>query len=756
MAIVDDSARLRVGSRADHVVPINEPAQAFQTDLSSSDLAAESFGRIGDLLHRVTLTVNSTLELKEVLTQLADLAMEAIPADRCHLFLLDDTGTKLIPTFSIGRVTDMRLWRRFKEMDPIDLKEVPARWQAFSTSRSIAITDMSTSPIVPKELVKVFGSRSALISRLDAKGEPLGIFSLDWVGKTREFDYEEIQLVEAISAYAALAIRNARLYESLQRKARTLERLVGLAGALNSSLSLRPLLELVCEAFEELLGTSHCSVNTIVDNDPKTLHTLAVRGDKWFTSRPESVRAVSPKEIARVNKLWKNSAQPVVYPNWEEQTAVDCSLIPAVVRSAALFPLVSGGKLHGFVVAGFPKLGAHGSESLEYGQALADQAATAIARAELHEQLQQRLQRVEVLFRLSDVIAGSTDINRAIRKLNRVLRTEVGISLVSICISNSKVREAVGARAPGRDEIEAIRSWRASLARTRKPPSPRKVDGRLLVPVVHRSRVQGALTVAIENNGDPAEAGLLGTIAAGCAEVIYKASLHRDLADTERRLAVAAERDRIARDLHDSVGQLLTAMGMHLSEYAAEAPDITWRRRLLELLQLTTKGGRDVREAIHSLLFLEVRKRGLARSLKDLVEKFQATTGIDTTFKVEGEIQPLIAAHEDALFRVVHEGLMNVERHSRASFVTILLAYREEEVAVRIRDDGVGLVHREPFGTNGRHFGLRTLERLMEEVGGSLEVRNAGPRGVVVEGRIPRDDTKWKGHRRSDPGHRSR
>lgn len=633
-------------------------------------------------------------------------------------------------------------------MEPIDLKAVPSRWEAFSSGRAFAIPDMAASPIIPKELVRVFRSGSAVIAKLEADGQPLGVFSLDWFAKGREIDYEHIQLIEAICAYASLAIRNARLYEGLQNKARRLEHLVEIAAALNSSQSLGSVMDLICATFEDLFQATHCSVNLIDEQRPRWVRTLAVRGVPWFIERPEVLKAVSQKEIARVSRLWQKSAEPVVYANREEQDAVDPTLVPTSVRSAALFPLIDSDSLLGFVVTGFSEGGGPTQETLEFGQALADQAATAIEKAALLNSLKQRLPKLEVLYRLSDVVAGTTDITAALRRLNRFLRPEVGIRLQSISISSAEVREMVGAPAPTAEEMEAIRSWRSILAKSRTPLQPRETaDRTILVPIVHLNRLQGALRVFADEEREP-QPELLSAIAAGCAEIIYKAVLHKDLAETERRLVVSAERDRIGRDLHDSVGQILTGIALRLNEYIQEAPDYAWRGRLSELMKLAVKGSREVRESIHSLLFLDVRKRGLARSLRELAAKFEATTGIEVSVKVQGKPVSLLAVKEDALFRVVHESLMNVERHARATFVIVQLSYEAEEVSIKIRDDGVGLAHRDPFRAQPRHFGLRALRQLMEESGGSLEVENASPRGVIVEARVERGQPR----KRRSPG----
>jgi signal transduction histidine kinase len=534
----------------------------------------------GDVLNQVVLTVNSSLELKEILKELGRLTLEAIPADRCHLFLLDDSKSKLIPTFSEGRVTDLALWQRFKTIEPIDLHGVPERWKTITDGRALSIIDMAVSPIVPSEFVEIFKSRSAILVPLESAGEPLGLFAVDWVVARQEIDYEYVELAEAIGAHAALAIRNARLHDRL-------------AG------------------------------------------------------------------------------------------------------------------------------------------------------------LRRQLQKVDALYRLSDIVAGTADLPAALRRLNKALRPQAGIRVTSAAISNAKVREAVGAKAPDPQEMAAIRSWRA-LLRGSAPVRPRPAGpagDAVLVPIVRGKAVNGALRVALDDPALLDDGDLLMAIGGACAEIVYKASLQRELMDSRLRLTVAAERDRIAQDLHDSVVQVLRGLSIELKACADKAPNQEWKTRLTQMHRLANRGMSEVRESIHSLLFLQVRRKGLERSLKGLAGKFSATTGIDTDFTVRGEVTALPASHEDALFRVAHEALMNVEHHSRASFASIILTYTKDEVSVRVRDDGVGLVHRKPSAKRDLHFGLMGIRRLVHEAGGRLEVRNASPRGVFVESRLPNRPNR-RGHKK--------
>lgn len=707
-------------------VPLARPAEGA---------SAQDALRFEAVLHQVALTAASFLDLEEILRRLASLTLEVIPADRCHLFLLDESGTKLLPTTSIARIPDLAMWQRFKSLNPIDLKAVPGRWEAFTCGRALSIPDMAASPLVPEEIVEVFGSRSALVMPLVASGETVGVLALDCTAPGKDFSKEETVLFEAIGGYAAQAIRSASYYQKLASKNQALERLVRLAAALNGPLSLDSVLDMVCSGFEELLGTSHCSVNLIEEGRHPTLRTLAVRGVTWFTREPQRVEVIDQREVARVTSLWKRTGDPVVYRDLRNEPVAELCSIPSSVKSVALFPLLDSKRLRGLVVAGFPMEDALSPELLDIGRALAEGAANAIGRALLHRDLHQRLQRTQILYHLSDVVSGSTKLATALRRLNQIL-PELGIRLRSIHLANARLREAVGAQPPGEEEMEAIRSWRTILAKTGGSPRPRRSSHGWLVPIVHHKRVQGALGVALQNGENAWDEDFLVALGTACAEVISKASLRQSLVEMQRRMAISLDRERIARDLHDSVGHLLMGMGLSLTDYISEAPDSKWRQRLQELKKQASKGDEEVRQAIHSLTFLQVRSKGLVHSLRELVRRFETATGISATVRVVGDEMQLSPEHQDALFRVAHEALTNVQRHAQASRVVVTLGLSDKEAKLAVKDDGVGWQEKGRDHDGVLHFGLSGVGRLMEGIGGDLTVKGASPHGTVVSARI--------------------
>ncbi len=707
------------------------------TRIGGTDLDLDAEARLdeqlgGGLLGRVAVTLSSTLDVNEVLRRLAEMGREASGGQRCSIVLID--GNRLKPAAATTGAPDDDLWGAFRGMPPIELGD--EHWHLLRSGRALAIEDARHTPYIPAEWVEQFGLRAVAVVPLVANGEPCGAMAVDWA-EVRAIPDDQLATLEAIATYAGLAVHNARLHQRMAGKTRTLEHVVDVAGALNSSSSLDQILEHVCVAFERVLDTTHVSVTLADPADPGHTRTLAARGDGWFT---RAGRPVPPEELLPVESIRRSAAGPILYPHLDPPGGHDATTCSA--RSAALFPLFGPDGVIGAVVTGFSSPVGPAESELEAGQTLAEMAAAAIGRADLHEQLRRRVRQLELLSRLSEVVTGKASLGEVLVGVNEALVPELRTRLDAMVVADDDVRDAVGGAEPDPDERAAIDAWQRDLSAAGPPLGLRPARDRVLVPVTHHRQVLGALRVEVRYEQVAlSDEEFLLTIGGAFAEVVHRATLGQALGESERRLAVLLERERIAHDLHDSAGQVLTGMGMKLAGWLDEAPDDTWRHRLTTLLRLARDGERELREAIYSLVFVEVRREGLGRSLQELAGRFGATTGIDVRLRVTGDPASLLPEHEDVLFRVAHEGLSNVERHAEASRVDLDLRYRDHEVVLGVVDDGVGFpdAHRRAGGDDRLRFGLRAIERRVREANGGFTVENAEPGGARLEARIPVD-----------------
>jgi signal transduction histidine kinase len=207
--------------------------------------------------------------------------------------------------------------------------------------------------------------------------------------------------------------------------------------------------------------------------------------------------------------------------------------------------------------------------------------------------------------------------------------------------------------------------------------------------------------------------------------------LRAQAADIEE-LAKAKERNRIARDIHDGLGHYLTVV--HVQLEAAQAllardPE-TARGALVKAQELTREGLADVRRSV-ALLRGSAPQRPLLAAIEKLASECSAD-GIAAALKLSGTPRPLPEPVEITLYRAAQEALTNVRRHSRASRLTIELAFAASDgIRLRVEDDGVGA---DPIGHG---FGLVGLRERAESVGGKMSIRSARGRGFTLEMELP-------------------
>lgn len=234
------------------------------------------------------------------------------------------------------------------------------------------------------------------------------------------------------------------------------------------------------------------------------------------------------------------------------------------------------------------------------------------------------------------------------------------------------------------------------------------------------------------------------------AKVSVFAELHRKTHQLEvlnselRRLSSSLiatqdeERRRIARELHDGLGQDLVAIkmmldGMLQQDNAAAKKQVA--ADVSTLIDRTIQQVRSISHLLHPPLLDEV---GLRAALKWYLEGFTKRSGIETYLDVQPSSFPRIAPElETAVFRIVQEALTNVFRHSgaRKGWVTVLK--QDGQVVVTVRDDGKGISdHVAEFRPDSIGIGIGGMRQRIKEFGGELQLRNSNP-GTIVEVVIP-------------------
>jgi two-component system, NarL family, sensor kinase len=204
------------------------------------------------------------------------------------------------------------------------------------------------------------------------------------------------------------------------------------------------------------------------------------------------------------------------------------------------------------------------------------------------------------------------------------------------------------------------------------------------------------------------------------------------LGESAARLARTEERTRLARDIHDTLAQDLTAIALQLEGALRHIPAGEARERVEKALAVTRDALGDARESVLTLRSDPLGGKPLSSALAAQTRAFTSDTGIIATF-VDREPGALAHPLEVALFRIASEALTNVRRHAAARRVEVVLGRDRGAVVLTIDDDGIGI----PAEAASDRYGLVGMQERAAALGGTLAAGARAGGGTRVEARIP-------------------
>jgi signal transduction histidine kinase len=219
-------------------------------------------------------------------------------------------------------------------------------------------------------------------------------------------------------------------------------------------------------------------------------------------------------------------------------------------------------------------------------------------------------------------------------------------------------------------------------------------------------------------------AALVGELAATRAES----------ARLSREAGAAAERERLAREIHDTLAQGFTSIVALAQAVEPELDsDTAAAKRHVELIRTTARENlAEARAMVAELTPTALHDGTLAAAVQRQCERLSAENGIDATVRVAGELPALGMAADVVLLRATQESLANIRKHSQASAVTVALTPVDRGVRLSVADNGIGLADQHADG-----FGLRGMRARATQVGGTLTVTPTPGGGTTVIVEVP-------------------
>jgi signal transduction histidine kinase len=251
------------------------------------------------------------------------------------------------------------------------------------------------------------------------------------------------------------------------------------------------------------------------------------------------------------------------------------------------------------------------------------------------------------------------------------------------------------------------------------------------VPVMVHGQVFGNLYLCDKIGGEPfsdIDEELCIALATAAGVAIDNARLHSRVAD----LVLFEERDRIARDLHDTVIQRLFAIGLNLQGVASMALSPDMRDRLEGAVDDLDTTVREIRSAIFELHSTRMAEASLRRSANDLVAESARTLGFEPSVRFEGPLDQVERTLAEHLLAVQREALSNVARHAHATSTEVAITLCDGWLRLVVSDDGVG----PGDGASGGR-GLVNMKERASNLGGDVDLRQGDERGSVLTWQVP-------------------
>ncbi|MDN5856160.1 MAG: sensor histidine kinase [Actinomycetia bacterium] len=207
------------------------------------------------------------------------------------------------------------------------------------------------------------------------------------------------------------------------------------------------------------------------------------------------------------------------------------------------------------------------------------------------------------------------------------------------------------------------------------------------------------------------------------------------LATMSHETGVLAERERVAREIHDTLAQGFTSILMLLQSTAGEVDrdPAGARCHLAQAERVARENLAEARLLVAAMSPAELGSASLPDALSRIVERLGQELGVAAVLTIDGRARQMPVAHDVVLLRAAQEALANIRKHAGASRIDVGLIYEPGRVLVAVRDDGCGF---DPANTNGG-FGLGGMRRRVDEVGGTLELCSAPGTGTTVRVALP-------------------
>ncbi len=635
-----------------------------------------------------------------------------------------------------------------RRREPLRLKvgkEGIVGWVA-STGEPLLVPDVSQEPRY-YQVSDIIETRSELAVPLRTKNEIIGV--LDVQSKHLDaFDESDVVVLQSLANQAAMAIENARLFEAEQRRAEQFRLMSEVGRRMTSILDVDELLDQILGMIQEAFDYYLVEFG-LIDGD-EVVTRARVGGRHWDSQSVAARLKVGQEGIVG----WvAGTGEPLLVPDVSQEPRY-VRLADIGIRSELAVPIKAKGEIIGVLNVESDRLNAFDESDVVVLQSLANQAAIAIENARLYETEQRRAEQFRVISKVGSHITSILDVDELLEEIVHLVRKAFGYYLVGIGLNEGDVMVTKTGAGPAWDDPafepprlrvgeEGIMGWVAGTGEPILAPDvseePRYIltpqtagtRSELCVPLKTKNGVIGVLDLQSEelNAFDESDLVVLQSLAQQAAIAIENARLY----EQAQQLATLEERQRLARELHDSVTQAQYSVTLfaEAARRLASGDDRQQMRSYLDQLGDTAQQAlKEMRLLVYELRPSALEQVGLVEALQQRLEAVEGRAGVEAALLVDGTVE-LPEDVEEGLYRIAHEALNNVLKHAQVTSVTVRIRADGDHVELEVEDNGKGF---DPATVSDRGgMGLANMRERAERLGGSLTLVSAPGKGTTVK-----------------------
>jgi PAS domain S-box-containing protein len=579
------------------------------------------------------------------------------------------------------------------------------------------------------------------------------------------FDYggrpQALVVVRDISDEAAAY---QQLEQRVEGRTRELSTLLAVSRNVTLTLELEPLLNQILDQLRMVVDYTSASVLELQD---EVLQVLAYRAPQAMPEVLEIRYAPDPVIDAPVLIERQNMIIADVHGDtrlarvFQDRVGARMGDLYRDLHAWMRVPLVVRDRVIGALTLHHVEAGFFTERHARLAAAVADQAAVAIENARLYEAQQRRSEQFRVINevgqRITSILAEDELLFQTVRVIHAALGWyHVAIGLIeadevvyragagelwdSADFSSGPRRVKIGqqglsGRAAAQGDVLLVPDVSQDARYMCTQPNRSRTRSELVIPLVARGQTIGVLDVQSErlNAFDDQDVNVLQALADQAAVAIDNARLYQQA----RQLAALEERQKLARELHDSVSQALygIALGARTARSMIEgqAPRSDLREPLDYVLSLAETGMAEMRALIFELRPESLASEGLVAALSKQADALRARFRLEVRAEL-GDEPPLSLEAKEALYRIAQEALHNIAKHAGATRVWLRLGAEGEVVWLQISDDGAGFDAGSEFPG---HLGLKSMRERAQRAHGIFSLESAPGQGTRLSVRLP-------------------